>query len=176
VLLVLARAATRGRRARLILVEPDGQRLRREVEVLALAYRMGRWLAAASLSRGGLRLLDLSRVASAAISPRRARGGLPGTFDAAGFAGAELLDPTHGSARPVALALTPRLARLPPALVPALVPGGRAVAGPGGPELRLLATSREALAALAAALGPGVSILAPAEWAGAAAPTPGRVG
>jgi predicted DNA-binding transcriptional regulator YafY len=122
----------------------------REVDVLGLGFRDGRWtIAAWCRLRRGQRLFLAERVRSARVTARRAaRFGRP-PFDARAFACAAWLDPGAGPE----LATVRLAAPLSPAW-PALFPGALSERLPGGARLCHVRVSRpRGLAALVASLG-----------------------
>ncbi|HET9553182.1 MAG TPA: WYL domain-containing protein [Anaeromyxobacteraceae bacterium] len=149
-LLALARAVAAGRRVRVAYRDGPGEVSEREVEVLALGFRWGGWVAAChALPRGALRLLAVERVLAARVGRRRAGVHRTPGFDAREFALADLLDPEAGPAVEVTLLLPPRLAPL----AAALLSGAAAEVVRGGARVHLRVTSRPALLAMASSLG-----------------------
>jgi hypothetical protein len=149
-LLALARASASGRRVSVAIREVSGPSVTGEVEVLALGWRWGGWVAAVRcVRRDAVRLLPVGRIAVVRPLRHRASSRPPGSFLPGEFASAELLDPEAGALRRTHLDLPLALAPL----AAALFPGGRAEPRPGGVRVHLLSTNRPALRALAASLG-----------------------
>jgi hypothetical protein len=152
-------------------VDAGGEVTDREVDVLGLGFRDGRWtIAAWCRLRRGQRLFLPERVRSARVATRRAarRGRLP--FDARAFACAAWLEPGGTG---LALASVRLAAPLAPCWR-ALFPGALSEPLPGGARLCHVRVSRPAgLAALVASLGGAAALVGAAARPHRPAPRPG---
>lgn len=163
-LLALARAAVAGLPVRLAYREGGPTAGRAEVELLALGWRFGGWVALArGRTDGGLRVLEVARIEAVRPLERRrrprgrAQGGgrqrprevLAAAVDPLEFALADLQDPCAGPARRVRVALPQPLAPL----AGALFPGGEVEQVPGGARVHLRVTDLAGLSRMVASLG-----------------------
>jgi predicted DNA-binding transcriptional regulator YafY len=160
-LLPLARALAEGRRAWLLYDDAGGARIDREVEVLALAWRGGPWLAAAFCHRReAFRLFRVDRVERARVTRKPVRPGrAPPGFDPRFFSTTGFLEP--GREGPPVLAtvrLRDGLAGLATALFPSAL---YEWPSDGGVLCHLRATDLWELARLVASLGDGAELCHP---------------
>ena len=121
-LIVLARARRTGTRVRIRYRDADDAPSAREIDVLGLSFRDGRWYVLAHCHlRRALRLFRLDRVVEASATRRRACGYTLRDFDPAFFASAEILEPGAAVAHLATVRLVGRLATVATALFPGAI-------------------------------------------------------
>jgi predicted DNA-binding transcriptional regulator YafY len=166
-LLALARAALTGRPVRVAYEEGGPAPAPREVEVLALGWRFGGWVAlAGDRVRGALLVLELPRIAAVqpverrrrpratapGARPRRRRASTPDGVDPVEFATADLQDPRAGPVRRLAVTVPRPLA----SLAGALFAGAQVEVVAAGARVLLEVTDQRAAAQMAASVGAAV--------------------